>query len=72
MFAYQEPRIYERSRFNYSRDLLEFARLEFPDEDPCWVSLRAIDAAAEPEPARRRFHLFRRVEGPSQVARGNV
>jgi hypothetical protein len=60
MFGYLDAQLAERSRPDYACQLAEYARLEFPQEDPASVSHRAFAAAEqEPQLVQRRFWPFR-------------
>jgi hypothetical protein len=73
MFGFPDARLAEKSRPNYTRDLEEYARLEYPQEDPRTVSLRFLGSAEEPpKPVHRRFPLFRHAEATAKTAPGNV
>jgi hypothetical protein len=73
MFGFPDARLAEKSRPNYIREIAEFARLEYPQEDLRTVSLRLLESAEElPKRAHRPFHLFRRAEVPAKAAPGNV
>jgi hypothetical protein len=73
MFGFPDARISEMSRPNYLRDLAEYARLEYPEEDPRTVGLRLLGSAeGSPKPVHRRFHLFRRPEVRPKAAPGNA
>jgi hypothetical protein len=73
MFGIPDARVAEKSRPNYFRDLAEYARLEYPQEDPRTVSLQFLESVGKPpKPAHRRFRFLRHTEVPSKAAPGNV
>ncbi len=69
MLGYHEARVAERSRPNYTPELMEYARLEFPHEDPQSVTLLAIAVAKEKtRPVHRRFRFFRKAMPSPEAA----
>ena len=61
MFGIPATRIAELSRPEYSQELAEYARLEFPHEDARSVLGQALAAdRAAKALVRKRFRLFRR------------
>ncbi len=56
MFGIPNARIAELSRPDYTPDLAEFARLEYPREEPRAVVAQALAAVGPPAP-RHRFRL---------------
>lgn len=72
MFGYHERRIAEMSRSGYARDLAEYARLEYPTEDPRTVSLQAREAASSPRPGRGRSRFLEWFRRPRGAPVGNV
>lgn len=65
MFGTLNPRMTERSRSQPYADISEYARLEFPHEDPrTVVAITLASRTAAANPPRRRFRLFR-VRAPS-------
>jgi hypothetical protein len=69
MLGYLDARLAERSRPNYTTDLAEYAQLEYPNDDPRAVSLRAhAEAEAVRKAAHPRFRFFRAVRPAAEVA----
>lgn len=70
MFGYLDARAMERSRPDYLVQLADYARLEFPQEDPVTVSHQALASLELPrEPVRRRFWPFRAAKVPTGPVR---
>jgi hypothetical protein len=73
MFGIYQAHLVEPSRPSYHRELDEYARLEYPLEDPRTVSLLALAAAKRRERrARPRFWLFRWFHAPSPRTAGKI
>jgi len=68
MFGIPSARIAEMSRPDYAREVADYTRLEYPQEDARSVILQAIAAAQDhPTPPRRHFWLFRSSATASEV-----
>jgi hypothetical protein len=72
MFSYQDAQVLERKRPRSTYDIAEFARLEYPGEDPRTVGLRVLQAVEETKSRRKPFHLFRRTEPVAPSSPQNV
>ncbi|MFZ0831388.1 MAG: hypothetical protein WCB18_00090 [Thermoplasmata archaeon] len=60
MFGIPSARIAEMSRPDYAREVADYTRLEYPQEDSRTVILQALAAIKEhPTPPRRHFWSFR-------------
>jgi hypothetical protein len=73
MLGYQEARLAERSRPNFTPELAEFARLEYPREDPRTVGQLVVASVENAmKRPRWRFRFSRDPKPTAKVGRANV